>query len=134
MKNSKLIFLSGYELIVNLPLQMCLYFNAYFTPCWIISEFCSLNQKVNYSQMSHFLIKTTLNYWLRKLSILFSIDWLTDWSSLRNIQIFGRFFSIHINSNWDSTTLFGIHRKSFRKSLLPSINLHVDSSFLTQNY
>ncbi|CAG2120191.1 unnamed protein product, partial [Medioppia subpectinata] len=49
------------EFVVSLWLQMCIYFNCYFTPVWIVSQICSLRLKLHVlSDIHRFLSVTSL--------------------------------------------------------------------------
>ncbi|KFD47956.1 hypothetical protein M514_11189 [Trichuris suis] len=51
-ENSDLV-LSTTELASSLPLQMAIYFNAYFAPCWLIAHIYTLVQKYELLDVTH---------------------------------------------------------------------------------
>ncbi|CDW59066.1 transmembrane protein 17 [Trichuris trichiura] len=51
-ENSDLV-LSTTELASSLPLQMAIYFNAYFAPCWLVGHVYTLVQKYELLDVTH---------------------------------------------------------------------------------
>ncbi|KRZ09489.1 Transmembrane protein 17B [Trichinella zimbabwensis] len=64
------------EIISSLPLQMTVYFNAYFAPCWVTSHLYTLFQKV--PKLAGFWITTLMLQF--PMMIYQSIS--SDWSAL----------------------------------------------------